>query len=118
MLDDGLWVPAAPACLFCGEPESVELFEIWDGHEFMIQTCCESLHEQVVQGMADDPAWGRSLLRYLGAEEIMGRQLRRLADDGGCGLLLDWRLQLQTVTFSAARAFVGRHHVHCGKPAA
>lgn len=44
----------APPCLFCGEPEQVEVFEIWD-HELMIETCCEGLHETVVREMAADP---------------------------------------------------------------
>jgi hypothetical protein len=30
-------------CLFCGEPELVEIHEVWD-HEFMFETCCEGLH--------------------------------------------------------------------------
>ena len=35
----------APACLFCGDPESVELFEVWTDHSFMLETCCEGLCE-------------------------------------------------------------------------
>ena len=42
-------------CLFCGEPEHIEIFEVW-GHEFMLNTCCEGLHEQLVAEMNDDPA--------------------------------------------------------------
>ena len=30
--------------------------------------------------MADDPAWARDLLRQLGAEELLGHRLRRVAD--------------------------------------
>ncbi len=44
--------PPPPPCLFCGEPEQVEVFEIWD-HGFMIETYCEGLHETVVREMAD-----------------------------------------------------------------
>ena len=43
-------------CLFCGTPEFVEIHEIW-GHDFMLQTCCEGLHEQIVLDMNDDPVW-------------------------------------------------------------
>ena len=68
-----------PPCLFCGSPEFVEIHEIW-GHEFMLQTCCESLHEQIVQDMDADPAWARELLRRLEIEPLTGHRLRRVAD--------------------------------------
>ena len=116
--DDAFNPAAAPARLFCGGPEQVELFEIWGSHEFMISTCCEHLHASVVQEMADDPEWGRALLRRLGAEEIMGVPLRRLADDGVGGLVLDWQLRTRPVRFTAARDFVRHHHAHCTAPAA
>ncbi len=104
-------------CSFCGEPELVELFEMW-GHEFMWSTCCESLHHSLVEEVNADPAWGRELLRRLGAEAYAGHRLRRLADDGGCGLVLDWQLELRPVSFAQARSFVGRYHAHCGMPTA
>jgi hypothetical protein len=53
------------ACLFCGAPEFVEIHEIW-GHEFMLQTCCEGLHEQIVQDMDADP-FGRASF-YVGSK--------------------------------------------------
>ncbi len=107
-----------PICLFCGEPERVGLFEMWSGHEFMIETCCEHLHETVVSEMAEDREWARSLLRRIGVEEVMGQRLRRLADDGSCGLVLDWQLRVRNVTFATARDFVARHHRHCRPPTA
>jgi hypothetical protein len=84
----------------------------------MIETCCEHLHETVVSEMAEDREWARSLLRRIGAEEVMGQPLRRLADDGGCGLVLDWQLRVRDVTFATARDFVARHHRHCRPPTA
>lgn len=109
---------AHPAlCSFCGGPELVELAEMW-GHEFMWETCCENLHHFLVEQVNADPTWGRELLRRLGAEAYTGHRLRRLADDGGCGLLLDWQLELRPVSFAQARSFVGRHHAHCGPPVA
>jgi len=108
--------PTAPVlCFFCGEPEVVELFEIWE-HEFMWETCCESLHESLCQQVADDPPWGRELLRRIGVEAFTGHQLRRLADDGTGGLVLDWQLQARPIAFKAACAFVRTHHAHCGPP--
>ena len=108
--------PSAPVlCCFCGEPEVVELFEVW-GHDFMWETCCLALHESLCQEVADDPAWGRELLRRIGAEAFTGHQLRRLADDGAGGLVLDWQLRVQPIAFRAACAFVRAHHAHCGPP--
>jgi hypothetical protein len=114
-------VPApsdAPICLFCGEPERVGLFEIWSSHEFMIETCCEHLHETVVNEMARDREWARSMLLRIGVEEVRGQPLRRLVDDGGCGLVLDWQLRVCEVSFAIARHFVGVHHRHCRSPTA
>ena len=88
------------ACLFCGEPERLELLEIWTDHEFMLSACCDSLHENIVREMADDPAWACDLLRHLGVEQLTGRRLRRLVDDGGCGLILDGSL---SIDLSASR---------------
>jgi hypothetical protein len=104
-------------CAYCGEPAFVELFEIWSGHEFMLETCCADTHDEILKGMAADPDWARALLRHLDAEALTGHRLRRVADNGG-GLVLDWQLLLRPVAFAAARAFVDRHHAHCGGPAA
>ena len=104
-----------PLCLFCGEPERAEIFEVW-GHEFMLQTCCEGLHEQIVLEMNQDPEWARRFVRSIGIEDICGQKLRRVADDGCCGLILDWRLSLKQVPSSTVRGFIARHHAHCGVP--
>ena len=110
--DDG----AAPPCLFCREPERIEIFEIWSGHDFILECCCEALHETVVSEINDDPDWARTLLRRLGVEELTGRRLRRVADDGCCGLVLDWKLTLGDVGFGVARRFIERNHARCGAP--
>lgn len=47
-------LPDSLTCLFCGYSERVEIFEVW-GHEFMLETCCEGLYEQIVRDMNDDP---------------------------------------------------------------
>lgn len=105
----------APTCLFCGEPERVEVFEIWD-HDFAIETCCEHLHETVVSEMANDREWARTLLRRIDLEALAGHRLRRLADDGGCGMVLDFQLRIGPVTLPVAQAFVASHHRHCRPP--
>jgi hypothetical protein len=108
--------PAGPQCLFCGKPERVGIFEIWSNHEFMLEACCEGLHETVMREMADDPAWARALLKRLGVEDFTGHRLRRLADDGCCGMVLDWQLGLGDIGFGLARRFIDRHHAHCAAP--
>jgi hypothetical protein len=114
---DPLIASRSPACLFCGAPEYLGLHEIW-GHEFMIETCCESLHYQVAAEMADDPAWAAELLRRLEIEVLTGHRLRRLADDGCAGMLLDWQLRIGEAHAGVVRRFVARHHAHCGIPTA
>jgi hypothetical protein len=105
------------ACLFCGEPELVEIHEIWD-HEFMFETCCEGLHEQIVIDMGADPSWAKELLRRLDIETLTGRRLRRVAKDYCTGMVLDWQLQLGHASAGQVRGFIGRHHAHCGIPTA
>jgi len=105
-----------PICLFCGEEERVELFELWSDHRFLFETCCEGSHEALVRDMADNPEWARAMLRRLGVEAYTGHELRRCADDGVCGMVLDWQLRLRPVTFAVVRAFVDRHHAHCRSP--
>jgi hypothetical protein len=58
-------------CLFCGEPEHADLLEVWD-HDFMLQTCCGNLHEQLIYEMNTDPAWARDFLRRLAIEPLTG----------------------------------------------
>jgi len=94
------------------------MLEMWSSHEFMLEYCCEGMHETVAREMADDPAWARTLLRHVGVEEITGYELRRLADNGCCGMILDWKLELRAVPFATARTFIDRHHAHCDAPAA
>jgi hypothetical protein len=110
-------MPDNISCLFCGQPEEAEIFERW-GHDFMLRTCCESLHEQIILEMNIDPKWAREFLRTLHIEQLCGEKLRRVADDGACGLILDWQLRLKTPSHAAVRQFVARHHAHCDAPTA
>lgn len=103
-------------CVFCGELEQVGVADVWADGTFQLACCCETMHDTVVCEMADDPVWARALLRHAGVEALTGHRLRRVADDGGCTMLLDYQLELRPVTFRVARAFVARHHQHCGPP--
>lgn len=112
----GAAMDAAP-CLFCSEPEQVGVAEVWTDGTFLLHCCCEGLHEWVARCMTDDPAFARQLLQQAGIEDLTGHRLRRIADDGGSGLVLDYQLQHRPIGIPAARAFVARHHAHCGQPA-
>ncbi len=107
--------PVAP-CWFCGQPEVLEIEQIWTDSNFQLDTCCPALLESVSAGMDDDPAWGRDLLRRLGAETLTGHRLRRVGDGQGCHPMLDWQLELRPVRFAQARAFIALHHQHCPPP--
>jgi hypothetical protein len=103
-------------CLYCGDVEYVELFEIWEpGHEFMLDTCCEGKREEVSADMADSPEYGAALMRELGVEELMGHEIRRVADNDG-QLILDYDLEIHPIARDDARAFVNEHHAHNKAP--
>ena len=107
-------VTASP-CLFCGETEHVAAHEVC-GHEWMLETCCEDLHEHLIRQMSDDPAWARELLRALEIEGLCGHELRRVADDGAT-MLLDWQLRIGPgLSWAETREFIARHHAHCAPP--
>ncbi len=110
--------PATPVCWFCGEPEVLEIAEVWTDSNFLLNTCCEGLLSSVSAGIDEDPAWGRDLLRRLGAEALIGHRLRRVNDGKGCHPMLDWHPDLRSIGFAQARAFIARHHVHCPPPVA
>ncbi len=106
--------PVIP-CMFCGQPEHVEIFEVW-GHEWMFETCCEGLHEQLAIEMAEDPEWAKRFLRTLDLEVLCGCKLRRVADDGACGVILDWALEIREIDRDCAKRFIVQHHAHCRVP--
>ncbi len=108
--------PSTPICWFCGEPEVLEIFDIWVDGTYALETCCGALLERIGADMADDPAWARDLLRRLGAELLTGQRLRRVCDDTGTVTLLDCKLEVRPVSFRDAAAFVAAHHSHCGPP--
>ena len=115
--NDPLPLPVdGPVCLFCGKPEVLSLFEVWSDHNFQLETCCEGLLEHVSAEIGADPAWGRALLRRLGAEDLTGYRLRRVSEGESCTPMLDFSLEIQPIDFAAARAFIGAHHGHCAPP--
>lgn len=110
--------PTLTRCPWCGEAAVLELAEAWSDHAFLLDTCCLGAYEEACSGMADDATWARDLLRHLGAEELLGHRLRRVADTGCGQLLLDWKLAIRPVSFATATAFVRQHHAHNCPPTA
>ena len=105
----------AAVCRFCGEPEQVSVHEVW-GHDFMLDTCCASLQDHIVEEMKSDPDWARHLLRTLDIDALCGRTLRRVADIGAT-MVLDWQLRIGPgLGHLETRAFIARHHAHCLPP--
>lgn len=112
----------AQPCPFCGGPERAELLEVWGPREFMMDTCCQGMHEAVVDFLGEDP---RAAAAWLGGELglndiLRGTRgcrngLRRVLDADG-QLVLDWNLEVVPVDWKTARAFVRDHHRHCKRP--
>lgn len=107
-------------CLFCGQEEVGEVLELWTDNSFMIDTCCAGMYETLSRELSLDASasatrsgspWVRSLVA-----DACGIPVRRLVEHGG-QLLADFDLKIQPVTYGVAKAFVVRHHKHCGPPA-
>jgi len=113
--DDEGSLPAA-LCFFCGEPELLEIGDIWVDGAYTLDTCCLGLLECVCAEMRDDPVWARDLLRRLGTELLTGQRLRRVCDDDGFTTMFDYKLQVRPISFRDAARFVGRHHSHSRPP--
>lgn len=103
-------------CPHCGQPEYVEILEVW-GHEFQLDTCCEGTHEEAVAFMNDDQPGASQWLRAKLADVLPGGPaLRRIADDGVGGLVLDFHPEIEEITLADVRQFVNQHHRHCDGP--
>lgn len=105
-----------PVCLYCGEPERAEIFEVWSLREFTMETCCEGMHHAVNEFLAHDSDAGLQWLRTKGLDRITGQKSRRLIEDAG-QLLIDWQLRIVDINQATAKEFVARYHRHCPPPA-
>lgn len=117
----------ALTCLHCGQPEHVEVFEVWADGSFMLDTCCEGMHEAVSEFLAEDPA---AAARWMGGEvgiglgddargleALLGGRMRRVVADAG-HFYLDWNLELlEDLRQREVFRFIGEHHRHCAAPA-
>lgn len=104
---------AALPCPFCGQPEHVSVLEIWTGGEFMLETCCEGLHEALVFAFDSDPEFAKVQLRALTDGLTPWRLRRPIVHEQQ--YLLDWHLDVRPIRQAAARAFIARHHAHAPK---
>lgn len=101
-------------CIFCRQPERVAVQEIWDDHNFQIDTCCPALLEHVSREAADDPAFAAKLAEHLDLAGHAGRPLRRIAatEDGTGPVLLDYQLEVGPLDRATVAAFIHRWHRH------
>jgi hypothetical protein len=119
------------ACLFCGEPELVEIFEFYGNGEFQLETCCGDMHEATIEYLnevePDEAAAWLSTLGHGGFADEKGRAIpilpamhhrglrRVIADEGQ--FLLDWNLTLADAPWREVRTFIADHHRHNRPPA-
>lgn len=106
-------------CPHCKVPEFVHVHEVFSNHEFMLDTCCEDMRDDVNEFLARDPkaagAWLSGLSDgILGA--IHGPGVRRVIESDG-QFLVDWNLHQAPVAQLVAKEFVRKHHRHCPPPA-
>lgn len=103
-------------CSYCGAERVLEVLEVW-GHDFMLDTCCEFLHEETLQELSADPKYGGELMQQKLQGILPGDPcVRRVSDNGLGGLILDFSLQLVPISFAEMKAFVEKHHRHCQPP--
>lgn len=83
----------------------------------MVQTCCEGMHQAVVDFLTEDPKGAARWLNEKGLAAISTGGARRILDDGWGHLVIDWNLVMAAVAQRDAKAFVREHHRHCPPPA-
>jgi len=104
-------------CPHCGEPLIIELAEVW-GNDFMIDACCEGMHEEVVWTLNEDPEGAQALLRHMEVSDLVGRPVRSVCDDGMAHLVLNFELRIGPIRQKEAKRFINDHHTHNEAPVA
>jgi hypothetical protein len=111
------------ACIHCGEPERVEILEVYADGTFQLATCCEGMHEAAAEFLAEDPKAAARWISSLGHDgddtpilpALQPAGLRRVINVDG-QLLLDYQLEVIPVSWAQAREFIAQHHEHCAAP--
>ena len=100
-------------CLYCGQPEKVDLVDMW-GREFMLETCCEGLHDELSRSLVDG-CRDRALRDVF---ESHGIPCRSIAGGPELPTLqIDFGLEFAPITLKEAKTFVAEHHAHSVPPA-
>lgn len=101
-------------CPFCGEPELLDVFEVF-GRDFMLETCCEGLHEGWLEYL-NNPATAEEARAELA--ELVGDYVpcRQLYADPLDGIRIDAGLRVGPISRSEAQDFVKAHHRHNPPP--
>lgn len=105
-------------CLFCGEPEILEVIEhSYEERAFIIETCCIDSHEYWLVEMQ---LWDRETWRaFLNRAGISARRaLPGCEAVEGTSWPIDYGLEVVPVRQSQAKAFVRAHHAHLPSPPA
>lgn len=105
----------ATLCEHCGEPQIIDLFEVW-GFDFLLEFCCEEL-EQEVRGETE--LWGlddwTAFLSSIDTAQAIGVR-RAVADDDH--VRMHFGLQLAPPPpQKECRAWIKEHHRHNAPPA-
>ena len=102
-------------CLFCGEVERVEIFEVWATNSCSRRAARACMRSSLLKWLRI--LHGRDTYSVNCARKsFCGYALRRVADDGCCGLLLDWQLEIRPIDRGICQALCARHHAHCRPP--
>ena len=107
-------------CPYCHEPYAIELLEVFpEDRSFQVMTCCERSQEELAEEFHPDvPSSQRlaSWLNTLGWAHITGSAARSVYVTLEGHVEVDQRLQLQPITFAAAKDFIRRYHRHNAPP--
>jgi len=98
-------------CLFCGQPERIALHEVW-GHDFMLDTCCPDLLEEVGRSMEEEPGFSDWLASHIELEGLTGGQARRLVTEEDGHPIVDWHPQVKPISRKEAQDFIATWHRH------
>lgn len=111
---------ADEACPYCGEDFYVDVLDVFsEERTFMLDTCCEGIHEEAVEELNDPGADRRAFAGWFA--DCTGYRVRRaVADDSGAfdnaGISLDWGLRLESIKLKDAKAWIRKHHRHNAPP--
>lgn len=104
-------------CPFCGEPELLDVLDVFDGRDFMLETCCEDLHEAWIEDL-NDPHVGdvaRQELAELVGDYVPTRQIYNDEERGQ--IRIDAGLEVRPIRRNDAKDFIREHHRHNPPPA-